>query len=62
MDRTLHDRRGALEASWHAGVAEGRAGAPARSEVLASWEGSATHVRPGIGSAPVVAPDDVAGR
>ena len=62
MDQTLRDRRGALEASWRAGVAERRDNAPARPEVLASWQRSSETVRPGIGAAPVAGPDDVARR
>jgi len=62
MDQTLRDRRGALEASWRAGVAERRDSARARPEVLASWQRSSETVRPAIDAAPVASPDDIARR
>jgi transcriptional regulator of acetoin/glycerol metabolism len=62
MDQTLCDRRGVLEASWRAGVAEHRQSARGRPEVLSSWQRSSATVQPGIDAAPVATPDDIARR
>lgn len=62
MDYRLRDRRGDLERSWRAGVAEGRSTAPWRAEVLTSWRRSSRSVKPDLVAAPVVAPEETGGR
>ena len=62
MDHVLRARRGELERTWHAGVAEQGSAASARPEVYASWRRSSAAVAPEMVSAPVVAPEEVARR
>lgn len=61
VDQSLRERRGDLEHAWQAAVIDHRP-APARPEVLASWNRSSTSVATDISAAPVEDPGAVARR
>jgi len=62
MDQSLRERRGDLERSWRAAIADGSPDAPARPEVLRSWRRSSRSVSPELTAAPATVPDDVEAR